>query len=257
MSFNLRYDKPDPGKNAWTVRKEAVAALITHHEPDIIGTQEGKAHQLLDLHRLLPHYQSVGSDRTGTGTGEYCAIFYHTQRLRCLDTGEFSLSETPEILGSISSDWGNPLPRITSWAVFASPISKEQKVGVFNTHFDYQSSQARELSATLLRDRMSHFKSTESYLFLTGDFNADPGTAPREALKRPLPNNISLHDALASVESEHQQSFHDFTGKAFAAVDTIYYDNRISLRNVKIDTLAWKEIWPSDHFPVVADFVLP
>jgi len=53
MSFNLRYDKPDPGENAWTVRKEAVASLISHYAPDIIGTQEGKAHQLLDLHRLL------------------------------------------------------------------------------------------------------------------------------------------------------------------------------------------------------------
>jgi endonuclease/exonuclease/phosphatase family metal-dependent hydrolase len=67
MSFNLRYDKPDLGKNAWTVRKDAVAALIAHYAPDIIGTQEGKAHQLLDLHRLLPDYQSIGYDRTGTG----------------------------------------------------------------------------------------------------------------------------------------------------------------------------------------------
>jgi endonuclease/exonuclease/phosphatase family metal-dependent hydrolase len=65
MSFNLRYDKPDPGENAWTVRKEAAASLISHYAPDIIGTQEGKAHQLLDLHRLLPDYQSLGGDAFG------------------------------------------------------------------------------------------------------------------------------------------------------------------------------------------------
>ena len=255
MSFNLRYDKPDPGDNAWTVRKNAVAALIAHYAPDIIGTQEGKAHQLLDLHRLLPDYQSVGSDRTGTGTGEYCAIFYRNQRLRCLDTSNFALSETPENLGSITSDWGNLLPRMTSWAVFASATSEEPKITIFNTHLDYRSAKARELGAMLICDRISRLNLTESYLFLTGDFNADPGTAPRETLKHPLPNGVKLLDALAGVELEHQQSFHDFTGKAFAAVDTIYYDSRINLRNVKLDTLAWEKIWPSDHFPVVADFV--
>lgn len=257
MSFNLRYDKPDPRDNAWALRKEAVAALITHHAPDIIGTQEGKAHQLLDLHRLLPDYQSVGSDRTGTQTGEYCAIFYRTQRLRCLDTNDFALSETPEILGSITSEWGNPLPRMTSWAVFASATGEKQKITVFNTHLDYRSTQARELGAMLISDRLSRLNLTESYVFLTGDFNADPGTAPRESLKNPLPNGVNLQDAFACVELQHQQSFHDFTGKAFAAVDTIYYDSRVSLRQVNVDTLAWKGILPSDHFPVVADFVLP
>jgi endonuclease/exonuclease/phosphatase family metal-dependent hydrolase len=233
-----------------------VAALITHHAPDIIGTQEGKAHQLLDLHRLLPNYQSVGSDRTGTGTGEHCAIFYDTHRLTCVANGDFFLSDTPEIPGSISSNWGNPLPRMASWAVFASAAGGEQKITVFNTHFDYRSAQARELGAMLISDRLSQLKPAESYLFVTGDFNAASGTVPREALKRPLPNGINLYDALANVEVEHQLSFHDFTGKAFAAVDTIYYDSRVSLRTVKVDTDQWKGIWPSDHFPVVAEFVL-
>lgn len=78
MTFNLRYDKPDLGNQAGKVRQAAVAELIAAHAPDLIGTQEGKAHQLLDLHRLLPNYQSVGSDRTGIGLDEYCAIFYRT-----------------------------------------------------------------------------------------------------------------------------------------------------------------------------------
>ncbi|HEY9653266.1 MAG TPA: hypothetical protein V6C95_21585 [Coleofasciculaceae cyanobacterium] len=55
ITLNLRYDKPDPGDYAWTIRKQAVTALITHYAPDVIGTQEGKAHQLLDLHRSLCH----------------------------------------------------------------------------------------------------------------------------------------------------------------------------------------------------------
>jgi endonuclease/exonuclease/phosphatase family metal-dependent hydrolase len=254
MSLNLRYDKPDPGDNAWTVRKEAVAALITHHAPDIVGTQEGMAHQLLDLHRLLPDYQSVGNERIGNGTGEHCAIFYRTQRLRCLVNSDFFLSDTPEIPGSISSDWGNPIPRMASSAVFAV-AGEEKTVTVFNTHLDYKSPKAQELGVMLIRDRLNHLKPAETYTFLTGDFNAVPGTVPREALKRPLPNGIYLNDALADVELEHQLSFHDFTGKAFVAIDTIYYDSRFSLQQVKVDSEQRQGIWPSDHFPVVAEFV--
>jgi endonuclease/exonuclease/phosphatase family metal-dependent hydrolase len=254
MSFNLRYDKPDPGDQAWKVRSLAVAGLITHYSPDIIGTQEGKAHQLLDLHRLLPDYQSVGNDRTGNNTDEYCAIFYRTERLRCLTSQDFCLSDTPEVPGSISPAWGNPIPRMVTCAVFAV-ADEERTVTVLNTHLDYKSDQARELGVMLIRDRIGRLESTESYLFLTGDFNADPGMVPREALKSPLPNGITLHDALAGVELEHQLSFHDFTGKAIAAVDTIYYDSRVSLASVKLDTMKWLGIWPSDHFPVVANFV--
>ncbi|HEY9599438.1 MAG TPA: endonuclease/exonuclease/phosphatase family protein [Cyanophyceae cyanobacterium] len=255
ITLNLRYDKPDPGDYAWTIRKQAVTALITHYAPDIIGTQEGKAHQLLDLHRSLPDYLSVGGDRTGTGTSEYCAIFYNTQRLRCLSNGDFFLSDTPEIPGSISPNWGNPIPRMVTWAVFAV-VGEDKQITVFNTHLDYKSEKARELSVQLLRDRFSHLNPDNSYLFLTGDFNADPGTLPRELLQHPLPNNIVLHDALADVALEHQVSFHDFTGEAFVAVDTLYYDSRVKLRQIKVDHQRWQGIWPSDHFAIVADFAV-
>lgn len=254
MSFNLRYDKPDPGNHAWMVRKHAVAALIAHYTPDIVGTQEGLAHQLLDLHRLLPDYQSVGNDRTGTNTGEYCAIFYRTGRLQCLKSQDFCLSDTSEIPGSISPDWGNPVPRMASYALFAV-TGGARTVTVFNTHLDYKSPRARELGAVLIRARMEHLDLSESYLFLTGDFNTAADTIPRAALTSPLSNGVTLHDVLATVELEHQLSFHDFTGQAIAAVDTIYYDSRVSLGHVKVDTRQWLGIWPSDHFPVVADFV--
>lgn len=254
MSFNLRYDKPDPGNNAWRVRKQAVAALITHYLPDMIGTQEGQAHQLLDLHRLLPNYQSVGSDRTGTDTGEYCAIFYRTDRLRCLKTQDFVLSDTPEIPGSISPAWGNPIPRMASWAEFAV-VGEAKTVTLLNTHLDYKSVQAREFGVKLIRERIGRSELAESYLLLTGDFNADPGTLPREMLKSPLSNGVTLHDALTGIALEHQLTFHDFTGQASTAIDTIYYDSRINLHNVCIDAEQWLGIWPSDHFPVVANFV--
>lgn len=250
-TLNLRYDKPDSGDRNWQVRRAAIASFFTHYAPDVIGTQEGEAHQLLDLHRLLPDYQSVGGDRAGTGTGEHCAIFYRTQRLQCLETGDFYLSDTPEIPGSISPDWGNYQPRMTTWATFAV-ANEAKKITLLNTHLDYDSARARELGAKLIRDRI--FPSIDSLFFLTGDFNAAPDTVPRQTLASSLSQGVQLHDALAGMELDEQMTFHDFTSTGFDAVDTIYCDSRVSLREAKVDAAHWQGVLLSDHFPVVAWF---
>ena len=250
LSFNLRFDKPDPGEQNWRVRRRAIAELINEYAPDLIGTQEGLAHQLLDLHRLLPQYQSVGGDRAGTGTDEYCAIFYRPRRLECLETGDFFLSDTPEVPGSISPCWENPAPRMVTWAVFTLA---GERVTLLNTHLDYHSARARELGAKLICDYLQ-FKPMDSYCFLTGDFNAAPGTLPRETFQQSLANHLRLNDALAEVEKEQQMSYHEFTGKGFDAVDTIYYDSRVSLQMAKIDSSRRQGVLPSDHFPVIGEF---
>lgn len=254
MSLNLRYDKPDPGDLAWKVRCKAVAAMISHYAPDVIGTQEALPHQLFDLLQLLPAYQCVGGERTGRGSGEHCAIFYRTEQLRYISNGDFFLSDTPDIPGSITAEWGNPIPRMASWAVFAG--SDERQLMVFNTHLDYRSARARELGAELIFQRMSEVNSTESLLLLTGDFNAEPATAPRESFLRQLPDGRQLFDVFAGIELEEQMTFHDFTGEGFAAVDTIYYDSRLTLQQVTVDTAQWENFWPSDHFPVIAEFIV-
>lgn len=250
ISFNLRYDKPDPGNNAWKYRLKGITELIHSYSPDIIGTQELLPHQMYDFLGQLPAYQCVGNDRTGTGKGEYCAIFYRPELL-CLATGDFFLSETPEIPGSISENWGNRIPRMATWATFSD--ENKQKFTLFNTHLDYRSQKAREFGAKLICERMNQIPSNDLFLLLTGDFNAEPKTIERQTFLKPLSNNIQLFDALADVPVSKQNTFHDFTGKAFAAIDTIYYDSRLQLQQVKIDTGRWLEVWPSDHFPVIAE----
>jgi endonuclease/exonuclease/phosphatase family metal-dependent hydrolase len=50
----------------------------------------------------------------------------------------------------------------------------------------------------------------------------------------------------------YQDTYHEFTGKAWLAIDTIYCDSRCQLEKVKIDRQQWENVWPSDHFPVIA-----
>ncbi|NET72323.1 MAG: endonuclease/exonuclease/phosphatase family protein [Sphaerospermopsis sp. SIO1G2] len=243
ISFNLRYDKPDTGMCQWQKRVGAIASVIQHYQPDIIGTQEGKIHQLQDLQALLPEYQFVGGDRTGTGESEYCAIFYKPESLNLQKTKDFYLSDTPDIPGSIT--WDTRLPRMATWANFQVNNS-DLSLTIINTHLDHESAKARELGAGLISLCLTEFP-TEDYLLLTGDFNANPNTLARMVLA----DNSRTQDALATLPVDEQKTFHEFTGTATAAIDTIYCDRRFQIQEVIIDRQQKEGVWPSDHFPVV------
>ncbi|MCZ2201731.1 endonuclease/exonuclease/phosphatase family protein [Cylindrospermopsis raciborskii] len=243
MTFNLRCDKPDPGERCWQKRVGAIACMIENYQPELWGTQEGQPHQLRDLQVLLPDYEFVGGDRTGTGKGEHCAIFYKRGKLQLRETQDFYLSDTPEIPGSIT--WGTRLPRMVTWANF---IVEDLgfSVTMMNTHLDHEVSRARELGAGLVSLRLMNFP-TEDYLLLTGDFNAGPKSLERIILA----DNYRIKDVLGNLPLESQKTFHDFTGQAWDPRDTIYCDRRWQINQVIIDDQRWEGIWPSDHFPVI------
>ena len=46
MTWNLRYDNPGDGPDAWPNRREAVLAALRWHRPDLLCIQEGLAHQV-------------------------------------------------------------------------------------------------------------------------------------------------------------------------------------------------------------------
>lgn len=257
ITLNLRYDQPDPGDRAWTLRREAIAAWINQEQPDFLGTQEGLAHQILDLHRRLPNYASVGGDRLHNGKGEYGAIFYHRFRWQWAEEGAFWLSETPTVPGSMTESWGNPIPRFVTWAKFLPLNSHHPSLLVANTHFDYHSSWARNLSAPLLLQQLQRQGGQDSYGFLMGDFNAGGDSDPRQILAQGLSGDRPWLDALAGLPLEAQTTYHDFTGQAWDAVDTIYYDARCSLQSARVERSSWQGILLSDHFPVLIEVLLP
>ena len=56
MSFNLRYDNPDDGWEAWGNRRDFVAALIKKYDPDLLGQKLRKSRMkmknIISLHLL-------------------------------------------------------------------------------------------------------------------------------------------------------------------------------------------------------------
>ena len=72
MSYNIRYDNPNDDENRWDHRKQALADLINHYEPAVLGIQEGLYHQVTFLDSSLVNYSYFGMGRKdGKTKGEF------------------------------------------------------------------------------------------------------------------------------------------------------------------------------------------
>src|SRR5512135_2645906 len=105
MTFNLRFATPIDGPNEWEHRKDLVAEIILKHAPDLLGTQEGTVPQLDYLSAHLPGYLPLTGHRQVDPTCQYPTIFYRAAAVDVEESGEFWLSETPEVHRSLS--WGS------------------------------------------------------------------------------------------------------------------------------------------------------
>jgi endonuclease/exonuclease/phosphatase family metal-dependent hydrolase len=255
ISFNLRYDTPKDGPNAWPHRRSAVAALLQKHAPHLIGTQEGLALQLDELGESLPGYAAFGSGRRGPREDEHCRVFYRTDSLKLRRHGDFWLSDTPDQVGGISGSWGNTLPRMATWAEFER-TTDGACFTFLNTHLDHASAVARERGAQQIV-RFLRRADTPHPVILAGDLNADPGSVPLKLLTGELPVDASpslLRDAyrLSGGQGNGEPTFHGFTGEGRERIDYVLVEapHRVT-RYARLDETV-SDRWVSDHFPVLA-----
>ena len=78
ISYNIRNDNQgDKGPRNWKGRKALLATYLLNHKASIIGLQEVKHNQLLDMTKGLPNYAYIGVGRDdGKMAGEFSPIFY-------------------------------------------------------------------------------------------------------------------------------------------------------------------------------------
>jgi endonuclease/exonuclease/phosphatase family metal-dependent hydrolase len=250
MSFNIRLPVAADGANRWEQRKALIASTLREQHPDIIGTQELHRRQGDDIVRRLPQYAWFGRDRRGGHDDEYMGVFYRKDRLRVVESGDFWLSDTPEVPGSIS--WGNLYPRMVTWALFERSADR-RRFYLFNTHLPYRDEDdaARERGARLIASRLALLP-TGTPVIVTGDFNTSPDSRTHALL------TATLTDAWdkAPQRTGPPGTFHNFTGKPDQRIDWILYRG---MQPVGVQTVISHQggRYPSDHFPVVADFEFP
>lgn len=250
MTFNVRLPVDSDGADRWEARRALIAEVVKREHPDLIGTQELFKQQGDDLVARLPQYAWFGRDRRGGGDGdEHMGVFYRKDRLRVLATGDFWLSDTPEVVGSIT--WGNLYPRMVTWARFQR-VADGATFILYNTHLPYREEDepVRTRGAALILERLRQLPADEPIL-LTGDFNTVPDS-PAHALL-----TTTLTDAWLAA-SRHQgppATFHNFTGKADLRIDWILFRG-LQAKSARTVTTHRRGRYPSDHFPVVVDFEL-
>ncbi len=258
MSFNIRYNNPDDGENAWPKRKALVSNTILFHQADVVGVQEALHGQMLDLQQALPEFKWIGAGRDdGKIQGEYSAIFYRHARFELLESGNFWLSEKPEQAGSIG--WDAAITRMVTWARFKDKPSGKIFLHC-NTHFDHMGQKAREESAKLLRTRSATLAHNIP-IIITGDFNANETSlvyqrmiAPPEKDQRVMKNARAL-STLPHVGP--MWTFHGFgTATERPWIDYIFVNEGVRvLRHAALYEYG-EERYPSDHLPVFAEMTL-
>jgi len=250
MTYNIRYDNPGDGGNAWSNRKHHVIELLNRSQPDILGVQEALFNQLEDLVRNLDGYAYVGVGRDdGKRKGEYSAILYRKDEFEVRDHNTFWLSETPDKPGSKS--WDAAITRVATWARLYSKMAQTEIV-VINTHFDHIGKEARIRSAELIRKKIPEIAGDLPVL-LTGDLNFKRQEPPYQALMRT--GGYPLIDA---APDDPPGTFCGFeVGKIECVpIDYIFYSSHWRLIDYNVLKVSNMRYYPSDHLPVLANIRL-
>jgi len=260
MSFNIRYANSADGDNTWDNRRYLVRRAIRDHKPAIFGLQECLWDQGAELTKAFYGYRVTGVGRDdGVRAGEMCLIFTRHDRYHVLDQGFFWLSETPETPGK--KGWDAVCPRIVTWVKLRDRWCNPDTLFVFNTHFDHEGEVARAEGARLLQKRMSQLVGNHAAILL-GDFNDSANSeSPAYSLLTGESNQnaVALRDTWSSASEKMQMkgegTFHGFTGKSSGQrIDWILATDDFRGIAAGIDRIEKKGRYPSDHFPVWANF---
>ncbi|MEW6237877.1 MAG: endonuclease/exonuclease/phosphatase family protein [Candidatus Omnitrophota bacterium] len=265
MTYNIRYNNPDDGINAWPNRSHRVAEMIgTRYHADFAGLQEAKYDQIQDLEKALPDYGWFGAARDdGDKAGEFCPIFYRKDRFELLKQNTFWLSETPDAAGSKS--WNSDCVRIVTWGQFRD--KKSGKIFYhFNTHFDHRSELARVESAKLISKKAVEIAG-DSPAFLTGDFNTQEKSQPYSIIvgKESIGDfRSSFQDARYLLkEGKHEGPTSTFTmegwtkyGAPETKIDFIFILKGFAVLRHRVLDDQFDGRFPSDHLPVLAEIEL-
>ncbi|RNL54157.1 endonuclease/exonuclease/phosphatase family protein [Pedobacter jejuensis] len=244
ITYNVRYNNPGDGVNAWPNRKENVKALVKFYDADILCVQEALADQFDALSENTNFAsQGVGRD-DGKRKGEFSAIFYDKTRFNKKDGGTFWLSETPNVP---SKGWDAVLPRVCTWVKLYDNLNKKEFI-VFNTHYDHVGVQARIESAKLIKQKIQQIAPKLPVVY-TGDLNVTPETEAIATIKS------FLQDAKeVSVEAPYGPAgtfnAFDFNSELKNRIDYIFVNNSLKVQKFAVLSDSKDKRYYSDHLPV-------
>ena len=238
----------------WMERREPLDAQFKAIGADLFAFQEmetfaggAMSAENLALDWLLannPDYRAaaVGDPAAFPSTQP---ILYRADRLTLVDQGWFFFSDTPDVIYSRTFD--GSYPAFASWARFRGPRGTE--FDAVNVHTDFRSGSNRLSSARLIAQRIAPAIAAGRPVILLGDLNAIRGAPVLDILTEAGLTFLPVDGA----------TYHLNRGlNLFPAIDHIGTANGIRAAGPAVVLRRrFGGEWPSDHYPVIADLLLP
>ncbi|SDK20822.1 endonuclease/exonuclease/phosphatase family protein [Flavobacterium noncentrifugens] len=250
MTYNIRVDFGGDGANNWEFRRDFLAQQIQFYQPDFIGTQEGKVHQLQYIDSTLTYYKFIGTSRDNSKTeGEFSAIFYNEKKFKLLEESTFWLSETPE---KKSKGWDAAYERICTYGFFQDIKTKKQFY-VFNTHLDHIGITARTNGAKLILEKMKAVNTKNLPVIFTGDFNSETTSDSYKLISKAMNDSKNISQSKPFGPSGTFNNF-EFQKPVTLLIDYIFTSkNNITVNKHAVLSDSKDCKYPSDHLPVFAE----
>lgn len=242
VSFNVRCTDVNgvPQKE----RADVVRKTICDLAPDSAGLQEVTEAWVKDL-KKIPGCAMVGEAREGGGRGEGCYILYNSLKWKCLDSGTFWLSETPD---TPSLGWDAACKRVCTWAKLRNRLTGETYVHV-NSHFDHKGRVAVTEEAKMVSAFIGENFGDLPVVF-TADLNAKPDSESYRIMTE------SLADArLCAADKQEYGTFHGTHPETMADyyIDYVLTGPGAEAAVYRTVTVGVNGRFVSDHFPIYAD----
>ena len=238
----------------WEARKEPMDRAFKAIGADVVAFQEmetftGNDDDSVNLTRTYLLERNPGFAAAAIGDWrEFPStqpIFYRRERLVLLDQGWFFFSETPDII--YSRTFNGSYPAFASRAKFRDRSSGDA-FRVVNVHTDFRSRENRRRSVALIAARIGPWIAAGETVFLAGDLNARHGSDLHGVLEE---------TGLAFVRIDGATYHLDRGLNLFGAIDHIGYSGGArSVGDAVVVRETFGDVWPTDHYPVVADFTL-
>ena len=186
----------------------------------------------------------VGAGRDdGKNEGEHCPIFYKKNRFVLIESGNFALSENPNVYGV--KGWDASYPRIATWAILKDRKTGK-KIAYFNTHLDNDGKIARKEGIKLILSMMKKVAKNMPAI-ITGDFNCTDEEEPSAILRA---NKMENARNKAAIVYGPDWTWHDYGRLPLnerSIIDHIFISNQLKATRYRVIGDKPDKVYLSDH----------
>lgn len=250
MSFNVRC--ANDGVQTITNRGKVSAEMLKAYMPDSFGVQECTPRWKRIIKRAVgDKYASVGRARDFYGPfTEYSSIYYLKDKYNLIDSGTFWLSETPD--KAYTKSFNSMCYRIATWAVLENKETGERYTHI-NTHLDHKLDSTRDAQMKVLVEQVLKITG-EGKVVMTGDFNAYEDSSVYAVACESFDDTKYIAKNTDEGPTFTKYGTKEDNGRG--AIDFIFVSKGVKAESYKIIRNTVEGIYPSDHFPIVADIYI-